>query len=1062
MTVYLHAPGERNAPYRRLLDRLAVDLIGPAPGEGPWTDIPSEAFMTGILFPRECGIAPEDELIVDVDITASGSEDGENNTNRVPRFETAMRPAVAGLSFALATDIDLPAEVTVRITGARYVDEPGEPVATKDGEARPGRRVWSRSAITGTLPMLEISGRKSLDLATELKDLAYEGLILSVVSSTYPQGAAAGETAQLVTLVVHNEGKSDEATNDRFAINRQCLFEFQMTVRAGEGSRLVGRPLRGRGKEGNEDERSAALLWRNAEEYAVGHTCAAHWDTMDGSVEEISTAWLPATRVPETSAVGHAYFADVRPRLAAKSLAEPSQERDTGAALHDLVTSYERWIGKTRARIAANVPFVLQEQAERHMIICALAARRMRDGITLLERDPAMMRAFQLANQTMHLQQTWKTAKDETGPQQLVWRPFQIGFFLLSAASAVLPDHDDRAVLDLIWFPTGGGKTEAYLLLTVFTIFSRRLHRSERGQGVCAIMRYTLRLLTLQQFERAAAMICAANLVWRDEGYDVEKEPISLGLWLGAATTPNRREHAVSWLEGHPIKDVGNPNRLEFCPCCRERLDWHTAGDQIEITCGKERCSISDAGALPLYTNDDDIYDNRPSLVIGTADKFAQIARNPRTENLFGARHDLHDPPDLIIQDELHLISGPLGTLTGLYETAIDLLCTKDSCGPKVIGSTATIRRASEQAKALFNRDTLQFPPPGIDANDSAFAVEDTERLGRLYVGVSTIGHSKPEMLQAICASLLQSAHVLDGKERDAAWTLLGYFNSLKELGGSVTLLQAIAPETMKRLARAHGDLEVRDVSNQIEITSRISSDEIGDVLGRLFIEHDRPGSVDVALATNMISVGVDVERLGLMVVDGQPKGISEYIQATSRVGRSSTDGLVVGLYTAYRPRDRSRFETYRTWHGALYRDVEATSVTPFAPRARDRALHAPFVAIAAHENPKLWSTPSAARELRPQLQAIVERIVARVADVDPEEAEATRAQLDDFLNEWCRQDELSAWWDDQNTNSLLMSIEHAAQLRAARRRDRPAKPTPNSMRGVESTVRIDLETPAQ
>ena len=1060
MTVHPHAPGEKNAPYRTLLDRLAADLIGPASREGPWTDIPSEAFMTGILFPKDSDVAPEDETVADVDLATSGGEHGENSADLTPRVETAMRPAAAGLSFALATENDLPAEVTVSIAGARYVDEQGEPVVTKDGKTRPGRRLWSRCAITGTLPMLEISGGKSLYLASELDDLAFEGLILTIVSSAYPEGAAAGETARLVTLVVHNEGTSKEAKNDRFAMNRQCLFEFQMTVRAGEGSRLIGRPLRGRGKEGDEDERAAALLWRNAEEYAVGHTCAAHWDIRTDPVEEVSTAWLPATRVPETSADGHAYFANVKPRLAAKSLADPGHESETVAVLHDLVTAYERWMAETRTRIAADVPFALQEQAERHIDICTLAARRMRDGIAILERDSALMQAFRWANQAMYLQQAWKPAKDGEEPRSLVWRPFQIGFFLLSSASSVLPDHDNRAVMDLIWFPTGGGKTEAYLLLTAFTIFARRLHRGERGQGVCAIMRYTLRLLTLQQFERAAAMICAANLIWRDEGYDVEKEPISLGLWLGAATTPNKREHAISWLEGRPVKDVGSPNRLEFCPCCHERLDWHTTGDQVEITCGKEGCSVGDAGALPLYTNDDDIYDSRPSLVIGTADKFAQIARNSRTENLFGARHDLHNPPDLIIQDELHLISGPLGTLTGLYETAIDSFCTMDGCGPKVIGSTATIRRASEQVKALFARETMQFPPPGIDANDSAFAVEDSERLGRLYVGVSTIGHSKPEILQAICASLLQSALFLDGKERDAAWTLLGYFNSLKELGGSVTLLQAIAPETMKRLARANGDPDVRDVSHQIEITSRISSEDIGGVLGKLFVEHDKPGSVDVALATNMISVGVDVERLGLMVVDGQPKGISEYIQATSRVGRSSTDGLVIGLYTAYRPRDRSRFETHRTWHGALYRDVEATSVTPFAPRARDRALHAPFVAIAAHENPKLWSVPGGAQEIRPQLEAIIERMVARVADVDAEEADATRAQLNAFLNEWCLQDDLSAWWDDRNNRSLLMSLEHAAQLRAAKRRNRSAKPTPNSMRGVESTVRIDLETP--
>ena len=1066
----LHAPGESNAPYRKLLDRLAADLIGPAPNDGPLADTPSEAFMTGILFPDSAGpIKTEEESPVDVDLIADGEEEGI--VERPPHIETAARPAAAGLSFSLATERlegeALPSEVHVTITGARYIrgqggmmtDRDDNPLLDDKGLPR-HKTVWIRHEIFASLPELDVSQSRDVSLEKLTKNKDFRGLTLTIVSSPYPEGDDAETATRLVTLVVYNQGDPTKK-NDRLNMNEQCLFEFRMTIQPGECSELRGRPLRGQNSEGSDfDETASELLWRDTVEYAVGHTCAAHWETGLEGVKEITTAWLPATRVPATSTNGHDCFHDVRPHLVAKTLADPAREVETRQVLHALVNAYEIWLDETHAKIPRDVPEVLWGQAKAHLAICDRAAHRMRDGILALESDPALMRAFRLANSAMHRQQDWKPVKEGGEKRHLVWRPFQLGFFLLSAASTISPDHEDRQVMDLIWFPTGGGKTEAYLLLTAFTIFARRLQRGERGHGVCAFMRYTLRLLTLQQFERAASMICAANLIWSEEGYDIGMEPITLGLWLGRATTPNTRMDAVALLEGKTRKDVGSPVRLAKCPCCQKELKWTSVGGDVQIRCHKTGCMVGGAGPLPLFTNDEDIYDNRPSLVIGTSDKFAQIARNKRTEALFGARHDQNDPPDLIIQDELHLISGPLGTQTGLYETAIDALCTQDGHVAKVIGSTATIRRAEEQVKALFARETMQFPPSGIDAADSAFAVEDTSRLGRLYLGVSTVGHSKPEMLQAICASLLQSASVLDGVERDACWTLLGYFNSLKELGGSVTLLQAIAPETMKRFARYHNDNKVREVGNQIEVTSRIPSHEIGRVLELLLEQEGKPDAVDVALATNMISVGVDVERLGLMVVDGQPKGISEYIQATSRVGRGNTPGLVIGLYTAYRPRDRSRFETHRTWHQALYRDVEPTSVTPFAPRARDRALHAPFVAIAAHENIELWETPATASNLRPALEEIIDRIISRVNLIDPEESTATCEQLAAFLNDWTARDGLTTWWDDTGDHALLMSSEQAAQRQVARRTAKTATPTPNSMRGVEATVRIDLENP--
>lgn len=1052
----LHAPGEADAPFRVLLDRLAEDLIGPAPMAGPLPDIPSEAFMTGILFPKASRTLEGDQPTTPDVVAEIGGMEDKSDTGTAARIDAAARPAAAGLSFALATrDGDIPS-VVVEVTGARYSDEQDPLENDNDGASRT-RRVWRRRAVSTDLS-ISVDENDELNLSDNGSE-GFDGLHLTVVQSRFNHGNP-GESARLVTIVVHNEGSEPGKPLDRYDQNRQALFEFRMTIRADNGSRLIGRPLRSRPEADDADERSSDLLWRDTVEYAVGHTCAATWSPRNEAAEEVSTAWLPATRVPDTSAAGHACFEGVRDRLAAGVLAEGGPE---ALKICDaMVDAYELWIDATVKRLEnLDLSAARAKQAKDHLDTCGVAAKRMRGGIDALRGDAALMSAFKLANATMARQQDWKNRKKpEDQRRPLIWRPFQLGFILLSAASSVVPDHKDRGIMDLIWFPTGGGKTEAYLLLTAFTIFARRLKRGAEGEGVSAIMRYTLRLLTLQQFERAAAMTCAANLEWAERGFDNTRAPISLGLWLGESTTPNRRRDAAKLLDGETVKDVGRPDRLRDCPACGGKLDWHSAGDGVEVTCGTDRCEVGEAGPLPIYTNDDDVYDERPSLIIGTADKFAQVARNYKTAALFGT--GVCDPPDLIVQDELHLISGPLGTLSGLYETAIDILATHDGHPPKVIGSTATIRSAASQVRALFARRTMQFPPPGIDADDSAFAVVETDpnKRGRLYVGASTIGHSKPEMLQAVCASLLQSASVLHGCERDAAWTLLGYFNSLKELGGSVSLMQVITPETMRRLA-SYRDETPRPIDTQIEITSRIGSEQIGQTLDKLEQRHDAPGAIDVALATNMISVGVDVGRLGLMVVDGQPKGISEYIQATSRVGRDQTDGLVLGLFTAYRPRDRSRFETHATWHSALYRDVEATSVTPFAPRARSRALHAPFVAIAAHRHPELWQAPGRAEALRPELEGIIDEIVSRVGELGEQEAceaAATREELTKFLDGWCVRDGLSTWWSDKGDAALLMSMEQAAQRRAAGRAARRPKPTPNTLRGVEATVRIDLE----
>jgi len=429
---------------------------------------------------------------------------------------------------------------------------------------------------------------------------------------------------------------------------------------------------------------------------------------------------------------------------------------------------------------------------------------------------------------------------------------------------------------------------------------------------------------------------------------------------------------------------------------------------------------------------------------------------------LFGLSRDA-EPPDLIIQDELHLISGPLGTLAALYETAIDELCARGERRAKIIGSTATIRRAAGQIRALFNRSTYQFPAPGLDASNSGFAVYDPSTPGRQYLGVTTAGRSPKYTLQAVAASLLQAAAAREwtDEDRDAYWTLVGYFNSLRELGGSLVLMQDDVPVSIEQYAERHGE-QPRKISEPAELTSGVRSKEVPGILRDLERRVGDPGAYDVLLASNMISVGIDISRLGLIVVNGQPKTLAEYIQATSRIGRGRVPGVVVTVYYNSRARDRSRYETFPAWHGTLYREIETTSVTPFAARAQDKALHAVLVALVRHLVPALRTDPPVLEpaHLGPVL-ALAQLILARTKHVDPGEEANAQHKIASLIEEWQSRDDLVTYWDDYGPKpSLMISAEqHAAKKAAATTSaagigvPRALWPTPNSLREVEPGV---------
>jgi hypothetical protein len=571
-------------------------------------------------------------------------------------------------------------------------------------------------------------------------------------------------------------------------------------------------------------------------------------------------------------------------------------------------------------------------------------------------------------------------------------------------------------------------------------------------------MRYTLRLLTLDQLQRAAGLVCALELE-RKERKHLGDWPIEIGLWVGGAATPNnlgssknkKENTAVFWLEQYRSGRGPAPAPLKNCPWCGGELKKEafslqpTAANpqRLDLYCNEIDCAFSDS-RLPIVVVDEEIYRRLPAFMIATVDKFANVPWEGRSGAFFGhvERSDQTGfygaaepgggtrlkaelrPIDLIIQDELHLISGPLGTIPGLYESAFDLLAARNINGewrrPKIVASTATVRRAETQIRNLFGRErTAIFPPPGIGRDDSFFARIDTETPSRLYLGVASPGRGpKLVFLRALQTSLSGAAALSSGGPNDPAdpyLTALCYFNALRELGGARrivddevrTHLTSYGRNRVRRepTGAPFADRALREIQ---ELTSRYSTDQVSEARARLGLPASEKNAVDVAMATNMISVGLDIGRLGLMVVQGQPKTAAEYIQATSRVGREAQKpGLVVTLLNIHKPRDRTHYEQFRSFHLSFYRAVEATSVTPFAPRALDRALAATLVAALRHVDPSL--TPNKAADQVANNAATYQRVKAAIAakmqsaGQDSTTMQRCLARLDELEDAWIR-----------------------------------------------------------
>jgi len=1052
-----------------LVDALRLDLVGPDPTDpahAPYAaeqlpQAPSKWYLTGFLAPR--GAKPDergdDEANEQLDeherIKTLGADENSPETAAARR---AFFPSSMGLSVLVPADVDT---LTVTAHWGTYAPalpppDPDEPAAPPSIDDRvPTDAPWQRTPHVETLPVPLVPGTHTHPLRTDP--------LLRIVVSVRPipptRLVPAGTRSVSVFLVNDRAGRSGGRRDEGYV--------FQAALELSASHPFVPRPdARGHGLE-DWDERVADLQYQGDFEHAVGHNVSVDASLdVHGACRHVRTVWIPRAEVEK---VEPAAPAELAVDLSMEALAAAPTPAAVRSMVGALVHAYGRWIAAQAEKVPAGSK--RRETAEELAEQARRACERIADGLAALD-DPHVFTAFTLANQAMARAARQRVAVErQLAPEDVPpprWRLFQLAFVLMCLRGLCDPSHRDRALVDLLFFPTGGGKTEAYLGLAAFTLVLRRLrHSGVTSAGVSVLMRYTLRLLTLDQLGRASTLVCALELLRQDMPERLGPWPFEIGLWVGQSATPNRmgkkgdkdqhsaRTRTLAFERSYQDKGDGkvdkrkpSPIPLEACPWCGQKFGkssfqlWPDSDkpSDLRVCCTRRRCAFQGRNPLPIVAVDEPLYRRLPCFLIATVDKFAGLPRIARTGLLFGkaSRHDAHGfygpadpgqgrplpvpllPPDLVIQDELHLISGPLGTMAGLYETAIDALCTRTvegkRVGPKIVASTATVRRATRQIQALFGRTEVEvFPPPGPDRRDSFFArtVPSTDKHARLYVGVAAQGQSAKKVLLRVylaLAAAAQRAWEESGGTRaernpvDPYMTLLGYFNSLRELGGSRRIVEDEVNARLRlyhlrrRVGEARGPFARRRLQDfPLELTSRVPTNDVAETKRRLELPFRDAEHIDVALATNMISVGLDIPRLGLMVVQGQPKTAAEYIQATSRVGRDDErPGLVVTLLNIHRPRDRSHFERFCAWHRVFYRAVEATSVTPFSPRALDRGLAAVTVALARLQEPELTAPAQAVAmaRLRHGLDHVADTLAARAAQHDRALPEAERAEL--------------------------------------------------------------------
>lgn len=1064
---------------------------------------------------------------------ADEEEDGSGETADL-RLTNLRKQRSLGVSFVV--DAAAEGDLQMKVTGGRYK----RITAVKVKGSKKKITWWARRRVEHivSISLSEIRNKKGA-LTPRLVEVPIEkglpgmDLTLEVLVRGRERipGVDHPESARLLTVTLVNRTEC----RDRNLVDEHCLFQARMEIFADEATEVILPYPRSKLVGESDEQRSLDLLYRHEETFSTGHGCAGTWDADEGAgwARRVSAEALPSYESP---AITPALMYESRDgsgpttlRIPVALLADRDRHEEAVAQLKLMIQLYEEWI-KERQGESELLDERHQPTATRHVKNCRETLERMKQGVNLLASDPESdaALAFRLTNKAMLLQalasrtETRSMARDvaarrvtftppytepdERSPAALkrAWRPFQIAFLLMNIGSLADPKDSGREIVDLIWFPTGGGKTEAYLACAAFSMFMRRL-RNPADLGTDVLMRYTLRLLTAQQFQRASSLICAMERIRDEMPERLGGDPFTIGIWVGGATTPNSWAAAVSSLA--KTKRNGEEDYkmiLLKCPWCGLAMGptskpgrgsgydvngVRRIGNKVKMLCPDPDCRFS--GGLPVKIVDSDIYEDPPTYVIATVDKFASMAWRTDCRSLFGIGKNgdrVSSPPGLIIQDELHLITGPLGSMVGLYETLVDELSTdrRDAdypIKPKLIAATATTRASDQQIRDLYaRRETSIFPAPGLDAADSFFAKYDRDKdqnrkPGRLYVGVLPLNYSS-----TLTASVRLYSAVMAGafgftteEERDPWWTLLVFYNSLRELGGALTLFGDDIPDRLKNVQRRwFPGRKMRYINERLELTGRLTNSEVPralEALGRTYLEKPNRGfyPVDVCLASNIIEVGVDIDRLGIMAVAGQPKTTAQYIQATGRVGRD-LPGLILVNYGASKARDRSHYEQFQAYHSRLYAQVEPASVTPFTIPVLDRALHAVMVATVRQTLPEdelLNPSPFLGTSLESAAKRSFELLKRRVRMLA--ESDDSRIRMMADLKE-CYDRRVQEWeaYEPIDWHNYFPNRDSANQP-LIRPYGSPCPPewvgrsweTPNSLRGVDAECKPHIPFPS-
>jgi hypothetical protein len=994
-----------------------------------------------------------------------GAEDGAQETAEpAVKRRRYVPPSSVGFSF-FARGENLRFEVLC--SAARYTRGDGE------RDAKSGQfvgRQYERHVLGGDAEAVSFTGTRRVDIWPK-DGVPLAGL--DVLMRPYADG-------WIVTVSLFNrqewqvEDDPKQISQDRI---EKSLFEVELRCALESGE--IGLYPKVDHSLLSKEEQELELQYRSRRIYAVGHGAAVDWRLEDDVVREIRSEFLPAVEVPQVTAD----VADPEsPELGLAYLAAHPDPVEFCEQLARFVAGYGRWVADQSAQVEN---FSSQERATAGRILARMdtALNRMRCEVALLRAEPQAFMAFQIANQAMldQMRQTDRLRGTVREDEAYRWRPFQLAFLLTGIESTICEGDEFRDVVDLIWFPTGGGKTEAYLGLVAFLIAWRRMAYPTSGGGTTVLMRYTLRLLTAQQYQRATRMICALELI-RRANPALGDEPISIGMWVGSATSPNLCVEAQKLVlqasEGKTAALRGLV--LESCPWCgtpfRAPMNYVATLTEFRFRCLHPGCAFAEHGGgfLPCNVVDEALYQTPPTLLVATIDKFARLAWEEQASAFFGGVERSRRPPELVIQDELHLIAGALGSVAGLYEAALDTVLIQRGVYPKYIASTATIRMAAQQVKRLYGRKLAVFPPPGLSCDDAYFArtVPLAERPGRLYVGYLAPLLDRQHNMAPLAAALLVGPEAVFGpgeRDRDdlleAWWTQVVYHGSLRGVGNSHNAFNIDVRDFAARLlaeieqaARDAGSSAgpaLRPTARLAQLTSLCSPEENARTFARLERHRADPECLDAVLATNMISVGLDVARLAAMIINGQPMTTAEYIQASSRVGRGAVPGLVFANYYRDQARSLSHYENFRPYHEAFYRYVEPTSVTPYTYQARSRALHAALVIALRHAGTR-WLGNQEAGRFDPacaEAAKIIERLKHRCAQADRQRAGETAAHIDRLVGEW-RAEVLYCQEERRQLHYQAPDNDKSAQRLLYNHEDRIKGlwPTLQSMRHVENT----------